>query len=355
MLEHGNESIKLRAYQEFGTPNTVSPETLAALAEAALAAKTTQAILKRQKDTGLWGGNLLGLAPSAKDGIKEIGTIAQHRRLLQLGIPLNSRAFKLSERVLFRILSRDEDASLQFEYQKLAKEGTEAIEWGREHFREAAAAALAEAGFQEDPRIRGAAHRIASNVSQFLRSPLADKPLVRAGGKTFLAPEAHPPSWYSIAMIAAMPNLQRERAGFIERLGQFLAQPAPKKAYAIMLGKKAIDPEAFLLGDPVDADAKGNPKDLPLALYFIELLARLGVLHTAPTATKVLARLLSECDEQGIWHPKALKAQPKPVDPITYHWYPLHAETKAPESRVLDVTLRLAQIAKYLGWQLHLG
>lgn len=355
LLEHGNESVKLRAYQEFGTPSTVTPETLASLAEAALAAKNTQAILKRQKDTGLWGGNLLALAPSAKDGIKEIGTVPQHRRLLQLGIPLNSRAFKLSERVLFRILSRDEDPALQFEFAKVAKEGAAAIEWGRERFREGAAAALAEAGYQEDPRIRGAAHRIASNVSQFLRSPLAEKPLVRAGGKTVLDPEAHPPSWYSIAMIAAMPNLQRERAGFIERLGQYLSQPAPKKAYTILLGKKAVSPEAFLLGDPVDADAKGNPKDLPLALYFIELLARLGVLHTAPTATKVLARLLSECDDQGIWHPKTLKAQPKPVDPITYHWYPLHAETKAPESRSLDVTLRLAQIAKYLGWQLQLG
>ncbi|MHB1326596.1 MAG: hypothetical protein ACYC2K_00205 [Gemmatimonadales bacterium] len=333
----------------------MSPETLTALAEAALAAKTTQAIIKRQKDTGLWGGNLVALEASAKDGIKETGTIAQHRRLLQLGVPLSSRAFKLSERVLFRILSRDEDPGLQFEYQKLAKEGAPAIEWGREHFREAAAAALAEAGFQEDPRIRGAAHRIASNVSQFLRSPLAEKPLTRAAGKTVLDPEAHPPSWYSIAMMAAMPNLQRERAGFIERLGQYLAQPAPKKAYVLMLGKKAIDPDVFLLGDPVDADAKGNPKDLPLALYFTELLARLGVLHTAPTATKVLARLLSECDERGVWNPKTLKAQPKPVDPITYHWYPLHPETKAPESRAVDVTLRLAQIAKYLGWQLHLG
>ena len=41
--------------------------------------KTVQALVKKQKDTGLWGGNLMALAPSAKDGIKDIGTLAQHR------------------------------------------------------------------------------------------------------------------------------------------------------------------------------------------------------------------------------------------------------------------------------------
>ncbi|MDX2059348.1 MAG: hypothetical protein SFV24_16175 [Gemmatimonadales bacterium] len=327
----------------------MAQETLDALSEAILESKTTQAIIKRQKDTGIWGANMLALAPSAKEGIKEIGTVPQHRRLLQVGVARSARPFKLAERILFRLLSRDEDPALQFEYAKLAKEGGPAIEWGREQFREAATAALAEAGYQEDPRIRGAAHKVASNVSQFLRSPLAEKPFVRVAGKTVLDPEAHPPTWYSVAMIAALPNLQRERAGFTERLGQYLSLPAPKKEYAVMVGKKAMKPDHFLLGDPIEADSKGNAKDIPLALYTIELLARLGALHTAPVATKVLARLLSECDENGIWQPKGLKAQPKATNLITYHWYPLQPETKAPESRVIDVTFRLAVISKLLG------
>ena len=327
----------------------VSQETLDALGEVILNAKATQAIVKRQKDTGVWGGNLLALAPSAKDGIKEIGTIPQHRRLLQIGVPRGARPFKLAERILFRLLSRDEDPALQFEYSKLAKEGSTAIEWGREQFREAATAALAEAGYQEDPRIRGAAHQVASSVSQFLRSPLAEKPFTRVASKTVLDPEAHPPNWYSVAMIASLPNLQRERAGFTERLGQYLALPAPKREYAILVGKKTLKPENLLLGDPIEADSKGNAKDIPLALYTIELLARLGALHTAPVATKVLGRLLSECDEHGVWQPKGIKALPKATHKITYHWYPLHPETKAPESRVVDVTFRLAVISKLLG------
>lgn len=266
----------------------------------------------------------------------------------------NARAFKLSERILFRLLSRDEDPFLHFEYAKLAKEGTEAVDWAREYMREAATAALAEAGFQEDPRIRGAAHRIASSVSAYLRSPLAEKPFVKVGAKVVLDPTAHPPTWYSVAMIAALPNLQRERAGFTERLGQHLASPPPKKAFVVMAGKKAMKPDHLLMGDPIEADAKGNAKDIPLALYIIELLARLGALASAPTATKVLHRLLADCDANGVWQPKGLKAQPKATHKITYHWFPLMAETKAPESRVVDVTYRLASIARLLGWQLEI-
>jgi hypothetical protein len=109
----------------------------------------------------------------------------------------------------------------------------------------------------------------------------------------------------------------------------------------------------MLLGDPIDADAKGVPKDLPLALHFIELLARIGALHTAPVATKVLTRLLKDCDENGVWSPKNLRSLPKTVNRITYHSFPLDAETKGAESRQVDVTFRVALIAKLLGWTLE--
>ena len=351
LLEHGNETVKLKSYQEFGS---VSDEVTQALESAITESKPIQALCKKQKDNGVWGGNLLALAASAKDGIKDVGTVPQHRRLVQLGALRSARAFKLSERVLFRTLSRDEDPFLQFEFAKLAKEGPAALEWAREHMREAATAALAEAGYQEDPRIRGAAHRIASNVSAYLRSPLAEKPFVKMGAKLILDPTAHPPTWYSVAMIAAMPNLQRERAGFTERLGQHLAGPAPKKAFSVMAGKKTVKPDYLLMGDPIEADSRGNAKDIPLALYVIELLARLGALYLAPIATKVLHRLLTDCDGNGVWQPKGLKSQPKATHKITYHWYPLMPETKAIESRVVDITYRLASIARILGWQLEI-
>lgn len=353
LLEHGNESIRARVYRDLVTPGAVPAETIQAAEEAVVASKLVQAIIKKQKDNGVWGGNLLGLAPSARDGIKDVGTVPQHRRLLELGFPPGGRPCKLSERILFRLLSRDDDPFLRFEFAKLASTSLAASEWARDHMREAAAATLAEAGYVDDPRIRGAAHKIASEVSAFLRSPIADKPFVRSGAKYVLDPAAHPPTWYSVAMMAAMPNLQRERAAFTERLGQYLATPAPKRKFTMVIEKRTVRSDHLLLGDPVEADARGNAKDIPLALYFLELMARIGALPAAPHAVKVLNRLLSDCDEFGVWRPKGLKALPRAANKASYHWFPLQPEGKSPESRLVDVTFRLALIAKHLGWQLE--
>ena len=41
-------------------------------------------IAKKQKDTGVWGGNLLGVSPNKAAGIKDVGTIHQYRRLAEL-------------------------------------------------------------------------------------------------------------------------------------------------------------------------------------------------------------------------------------------------------------------------------
>ena len=300
----------------------------------------------------MWGGNLLGLAPSAAQGIKDVGTIPQYRRLLQLAWPRGTRPFKLADRLLFRLLSRDDDPSLLFEFQKLVKSEPAAAPWAREVIREAASGALAEAGYSEDPRLRGAGHKIANSVSQFLRSPLADKPFLK-GKQIQLHPDAHPPSWYSVAMLARMPNLRRERAGFTERLGHYLAQPAPKKSFVIAVGKKTVRPQHLLLGDPIEADSKGCPKDVPIALHYIELLARLGALQWAPVATKVLGWLLRDCDDQGIWRPRNLRSMPKATNKISYHYFPLQPDDKTLEGREADVTFRLAVIAKLLGWELE--
>lgn len=351
LMQRGGEAIRYRCLRDLAPADHPEHALLSAAAAAADQSKLASAVIKKQKDTGTWGGNLLGLAPSAAAGIKDVGTVPQYRRLLQLGVSRTARPFKLADRILFRLLSNDPDPALLFEHQKAVKAEPAAEPWVRGQMREAAACALAEAGHVEDPRLRGAAHKIANDVSTFLRGPLAADPLVKAGKTTVLHPEAHPPTWYSVAMVAAMPTLQRERAGFTERLGHYLAQPAPKKAFVVQPGKKPFKPEAVLLGDPIEMDAKGMPKDIPLALHFIELLARLHALAAAPVAGKVLARLLRDCDEQGVWHPKNLRAVPKGTNPISYHTFPLVAEAKSAESRQVDVTFRLALIAKLLGWE----
>ena len=331
----------------------MSAETAKEAAESITAYKAASSVAKKQRPAGVWAGNMMGLAPSAAQGIRDVGTIAQYRRLLQLGWPVGDRTFKLTSRLLFRLLSRDEDPALLFEYRKRVKEAPRAEEWVRDTIREAASAALAEAGFNADPRLRGSAHRIASAISQFLRSPQSSKPLVKVGQQRVLDESAYPPTWYSLAMVASMPRIQRERAGFTERLGQYLAHPAPKLTYSVKLGKKSVKPAHILLGNPIQADAKGVAKDTPLALYYVELLSRIGILQTAPVSMRVLARLMKDVDENGVWHPKNLRAQPKAGNPASYHYYPLLAGGKAIESRQADITFRLALIAKLLGWELE--
>ncbi len=168
-----------------------------------------------------------------------------------------------------------------------------------------------------------------------------------------LHPDAHPPTLYSVALIAYMPSLQRERADFIERLVQFLAQPAPKKAFVIMVGKKGLKPTTQILGDPIQNDSAGRPKDLPVALHWIELLARLDALEGSTSAQRALARFLKDCDEDGVWNAKGLRAFPKSPSGLAGFAFPLEISDKTAESRRVDVTFRLAHIAKLAGLDLE--
>jgi hypothetical protein len=150
-------------------------------------------------------------------------------------------------------------------------------------------------------------------------------------------------------MLAYLPALQRERAGFIERLGQYFSTPAPRREFEVLAGKKLLPSNFELLGDPLRADAQGHVADVPFALYWLELLARMGLVQQVQSANRTLARLFNECDDQGIWSPKNLRAQPKSSNPATAHYFPLESGSRSPAQRQTDVTFRLALIARIMG------
>jgi len=152
-----------------------------------------------------------------------------------------------------------------------------------------------------------------------------------------------------VETLAFLPAVQRERAGFIERLAAYLSRPTPRRAFHIVAGRKLFKPLFELLGDPLGADAKGHVTDVPFAVYWLELMARLGVVRLIPSATRVLARLYSECDDQGVWNPRSLRTRPKASSPLTAHVYPLEGPGQSPAQRQTDVTFRLALIARHLG------
>jgi len=309
-------------------------------------------IVKRQKANGTWGDNILGADPGRGRLLPDGGTIARYCRLVEFGLPPGERVFRLTERVFFRLLSRDDAPELLYEFKKAGKADGRVAAWIRTRMREGAAAALAQGGLVEDPRVRGAAHRVASDVSQFLRSELSDKPYMRKGNRTIVHPDAYPPTWFSVATLAFMPSLQRERAGFVERLATFLARPAGKRIGVMPVGNRFYKPTHELFGDPLHVDAAGRTSDIPLALAWIEILTRLGMLHTSETAQRALLRLLKECDDRGVWSPKGLRSLPKCPSNLAGFAFPLEPDGKTAERRQADVTFRLALIAKLAGWQL---
>lgn len=314
---------------------------------------TARQIAKKQRDTGVWGGNLLGVSPNKAAGVKDVGTIPQYLRLVELGWDGESRALRLGSRLLFRLLSRDPDPKLLFEFSKYGAAEVGVEPWIRLTIREAAAAALAASGYSDDPRVRGAAHSMANQVSAFLRSPeLLERPLVKSGGSWVLNPQAHPPTIFSVALLAYLPAVQRERAGLIERLGAFLGQPPVKKPFGVVCGKKVLKPGFILLGDPLKVTAAGQTDDLPFALYWLELLARLGVLRHSQAAGRLWARLAKDCDADGVWRPRNLRSFPKRSAPWSYHAFPLESDAKSIDSRLADVTFRMALIARLAGWEI---
>src|SRR5437763_2339034 len=204
LLEAASPPLQYRAYAEVVRESDRDPERLAALRQAVLGHKVAQAIARKQKSTGLWGGNLLGPVASKAYGWSEPGTVFQYARLLELRWPPTERPFSLPARLLFQLLSRlqpDDPAravaqraqELLAEYQKPSRTDPGLGRWARRLGRAASGCALARAGHIDDPRVRGTAHTIASNISQFLRSELAAKPCRKAHGKTLLEPAAYPP------------------------------------------------------------------------------------------------------------------------------------------------------------------
>lgn len=354
LFEAASIPIQYRTVTEVVPEPARDPERVAALREQVLHYKEALAIVRKQKDTGLWGGNLLAPGPSKAMGWKETGTVYRYRRLLELGWPGDARPFRLADRFLFRLLSRDDDPTLLVEFQRAAKTDPGLARWARKMSTQAAAAALARGTHQDDPRLRGAAHRIASDISLYLRSELAQKPFKKAQGKTVLDPLAYPPTVFSVELLAFMPAVQRERAGFLERLVMYFSTPAPRRSFFIQAGKKQFRPLFEILGDPLHADAQGRITDVPFAVYWLELLTRLGIVRQVPSAAKVLARLYSECDDQGIWSPKSLRALPKSSNPVVSHYFPLEGPGKSPAQRQTDVTFRLGLIARLLGMPLNI-
>ena len=349
LLEHAGPSIKYRSITEVARLPVTDPK-LSLLPFSHLPALR---LAMMQAVNGTWNNSMLGTPSSRAENFEGVGTINAFRRMVEYGWDRESPTLVHARRVLFRLLAEDEDPQHLFEL--LPKGKTPDVIMARRNrslLREAAAAALAHAGYESDPRLRGAARRISERVYDYLRSPLAEKPFKRIGNQHVLPQEAAPPSMYSLTMLAYMPSFRSEHHEILDRIYIWLNHTMPRQEVVQECGGKILPQPHLVLGDPLPhrnaADA-----DVPAAIVWLELMARLGFLRRNENWSKLFERFLDDRDRQGIWHPHKGMAAPKSLNPYIWPMYPLE-ETTGGDERWADVTFRLGLIARLSGRPIEL-
>jgi hypothetical protein len=299
-----------------------------------------------QAADGTWGSNMLTIPSGRAEHFEGVGTIPAVRRMLEYGWNKDTPPLMHARRILFRLLAEDDDPSFLYELGgKNPDEDT--VRRGRLLLREAAAATLAQAGYEGDPRLRGAARRIVVRLAEYFRSPLAAKPFIRQGNQHLLAPEACPPSMHAITMLAYMPLFRAEYHREMDVLYSQITQPQPRQEAIQLCGRQTLPVPHLVLGDPLPhrnaADA-----DVPFALHWLELMARIGFLKRNENWSKLFERFLEDRDREGVWHPHKGMAVAKSASPFAWPVYPLE-EQHSGDERWTDVTFRLGLIARLSG------
>lgn len=297
---------------------------------------------------GVWNGSMLTLPSQRAEHFDGIGTIPAIRRLLEYGWDKDAPPIVHAKRVLFRMLAEDDDPSQLYELRPTrGKPEEEFLQAQRQLLREAAGSALASAGFEADPRLRGLARRTLDRIADFLRSPLAEKPWIRVGNKQVLHPDAFPPSIYALHLIAHMPLFQSEHYEAMELLYEYLSRPLPRQDSVQQVGTQLLPLPYAILGDHLP-HRNAVEHDVPKALAWLELMARLGFLRRNETWTKMFERFVDDCGRDGVWHPHKGLAMPKSNDPYVWPMFPLEI-THGGDERWCDVTVRIGLIARIGG------
>jgi hypothetical protein len=294
---------------------------------------------------------MLSLPSNRAEHFEGIGTINAVRRLLEYGWDKDTPPLVHARRVLFRLLAEDEGSDYLFELKSKVPD-EDVARRGRAVLREAAAAALAQAGYEGDPRLRGAAKRVVERVASYLRSPLAEKPFIRVGNQHVLPQEAAPPSMYALHMLAYMPLFRNEHHDAMALLYRHLSQAMPRQDPVQLCGKKIISQPHLVLGDMLPNRSVADD-DVAFAVHWLELMARLGYLRRNDNWCKLYDRFLDDRDATGVWHPHKGLSGVKTSNPFLWPSYPLE-EHRSGDERWTDITFRLGLIGRLIGRTIEL-
>jgi hypothetical protein len=342
MMEHGSPALQYRSAVEVARV----PIPQGQLDWMPYASRSAIRLAVTQGIDGVWNDRMMAVPGSRGGEFEGVGTIPALQRLLEYGWSPDSPPIALSRRILFRLLAEDDDPA--FLYELATKTQTEdQIRRGRSILREAAAATLARAGYENDPRLRGAVRRIVERMEAFFASPLGAKPWVRVGNTHVLAAEAAPPSIFVLRILAHMPLLRYEHHSALERLYEHLSQPLPRQDPVQLVGRHQMQQPHLVLGDKLP-HRNAVEADIPFALMWLELMARLGFLRRNEGWLKMFDRFLEDTDRDGVWHPHKGTETPKAKSPYAWATFPLE-ESLAGEGRWADVTFRVGLIARLAG------
>ncbi|MBL0938285.1 MAG: hypothetical protein IBJ03_05295 [Gemmatimonadaceae bacterium] len=324
-----------------------------ALSRLPYASRSGWHLLGQQQADGTWPAGWLSVPNGTT--LTGVGTIPAYRRLLELGWDAESPALQSTRRALYRLLAEDLDPTVLAELRP-PDDDEELVLHGRRQLREAAAAALAHAGYEADPRLRGAARRLVDRVHAFLRSPLAAKPWIRQGNQHVLHPDAAPPSFHLLAMLAHMPSFCSEQGEFMDRLFIWLTQPWPRQSAVQVIGDSVSDQPELALGDFL-ATRTALDSDIVSALAWLEIVARLGFVSRHEGWGRLLDRMLGDRDRHGVWTPPRSVVMPVHVPVWAWPAAPLFdaAWEDAQRGWSVDVTFRLVLTAQLAGRELLLG
>ncbi|HEY0972286.1 MAG TPA: hypothetical protein VGE02_15055 [Gemmatimonadales bacterium] len=344
ILENASAPIRYRSLVEVARLAERDDVALAGMPYAhppALTLAVTQGV------DGTWHDRMLGVPGPGEPWPTGVGTIPAVLRLLEYGWDRESPPLLRARRLLFRLLAEDEDPAFLFELAGEAGTDEDLVRRGRAILREAAAAVLAHAGYERDPRLRGAALRILAPVTEYLRSPLAQKPWVRVGNRQVLSADAAPPSVHLLRMLAHMPLFCSEHAEQLDRIYDYVSQPLPRQEPFQIVGDHIIEQPHLVLGEPIPSRVVADA-DAPAAVVWLELVARLGFLRRNEHWQRLFERFVTDMGRGGIWRPRKGDEAPTTTNPYIWPYFPLDPGDEG-ASRWTDLTFRLGLIARLAG------
>ena len=348
LLEHASAPIKFRSMVEVARITDPSPKTVDWLPYSHRPAIKLAATQHRD---GTWNNSILTIPSRNSTDFAHVGTVPAVRRLIESGWSPESPPLILARRLLFRLLAEDNDPAFLFELATKTRDD-DLVRRSRGLFREAAAATLAQCGYENDPRLRGAARRILERTVTYLNSPLGEKPWMRVGNTHVLAPESAPPSLYTLTMLAHMPIFRHEHFSEVERIYDWITQALPRQDAVQLYGKKMVPQPHLVMGDMLP-HRNAVDADVPFALMWLETMARLNFLRRNEGWMKLFERFVDDRDRSGVWHPHKGMERPGTTHPWAWSTFPLEDGDGA-ESKWTDVTFRVGLIGKLLGREIEL-